>query len=83
MKPKFLISMHRGLIYQNPVGELKRYLNIIYERDTIVKKALESGSIYRNVGERGVIYPRIHSRIIKFFEDNMVRKHVERVLGIK
>ena len=80
MKPRYLISMHRGLIAHDTEGELRRYLNIIYERDKIVRRALEEGSINRDVGDRGIIYPRIYSRIIKFFEDNMVKKHVERVL---
>ena len=76
LKPKYIVTMHRGLIYENIEYELHRYLNIVIERDKRIVEAIHNYDDLEKLFELNIIYPRYDYMLARFFEEEMIKHHM-------
>ncbi len=76
LEPKYIITMHRGLIDKDPVREIYRYWNIVIERDKRIIEALHYYDDVEKLFELNIIYPRYDFKLARFFEEEMIKKHL-------
>ncbi|MGQ4892750.1 MAG: MBL fold metallo-hydrolase [Candidatus Njordarchaeia archaeon] len=82
MNPKHVISMHRGLISENIDKEFDNYLKIIELRDKKLLKEIDNVNSLGELVNRGIIYPKVDARLRMFFEIEMLKKHIFRLVKL-
>lgn len=84
LKPEIILSGHQGIINQNPVGELKKYLQILFDKENRILKALEKGKTLDALCEEKIIYGRWPNPpfLYAFFEKMSLIVHLRRLLKL-
>ncbi len=84
LKPKIILSGHKGVIDKNAVGSLKEYLQKIYTNEEKILQALASPLTLDELAEQKIIYGKwIEPKVLyAYFEKVSLERHLERLLRL-
>lgn len=83
LNPKVLVTSHSGVFTDNISKRLKDYAAKIYKREELILKHLKAPKTMNELLNLKIIhsyYPE-PQRLYKFFEENMLIKHLKRMIG--
>ena len=82
LKPRIILSAHKGLIQNNVMSKLKQYLQRIYENENRILEALQQPTNIDQLTEKKLIYGRWYEPTIMFeyFERLSLIVHLRRLL---
>ncbi|QGU00087.1 MBL-fold metallo-hydrolase superfamily [Candidatus Syntrophocurvum alkaliphilum] len=81
INPEAIVSGHRGLITDNIQGELRNYLNKVYEKEEKILKALKNPLTLDELTHKKIIYGKWSepTHFFYFFEKLSLLTHLERL----
>ena len=82
LNPKYLVSMHRGLLTNSIEIEVRKYLDIIESRNRKILERLKQPKTIDELVDYNIIYPRHNLKLLRFFEKNMLEHHINYLLNI-
>ncbi|MGD9101255.1 MAG: MBL fold metallo-hydrolase [Anaerolineae bacterium] len=83
LEPRMIVSSHKGVIREDIQGHLARFMAVFDEREARIRRLLEIGYSVADMVDLSPIYgghPYVPD-IMCYWEEQMIRKHVERCLN--
>jgi glyoxylase-like metal-dependent hydrolase (beta-lactamase superfamily II) len=79
LKPRIIVSSHKGLIRHDIQDHLVRYLAKFDERKLLIKELIAAGYSVPEIVESSPIYGQYPyaATLLKYWEEQMIRKHIE------
>jgi len=83
LDPKILVSSHKGVIKEDIQGQLDEYGAVIEKRDKKIMELLSEPRTLQYLEDASPIHGGFPyaEEMLRYFERNMVRKHLERLHG--
>lgn len=78
--PAVYCSAHRRPVKSGVAAELQKYLDVINERDQAVARAIREPLTLDELAAKGIIFSSHKTPYLLFWEKQMLRKHLERML---
>lgn len=82
LKPRVILSGHKGIITENVQARLRAYLNRIYENEICILEALQTPLTLEALTERKIIYRHWHLSVNRFFEKVSLVVHLRRLMQL-
>ncbi|MBS7247736.1 MAG: MBL fold metallo-hydrolase [Candidatus Jordarchaeales archaeon] len=82
LKPRIVVSGHKGIVRENIEGEFNKFLGRIDERETRILKLLEEGKTIDQLVEEAPIYGSFPyaEPLLRYWEKVMIEKHLEELM---
>jgi glyoxylase-like metal-dependent hydrolase (beta-lactamase superfamily II) len=79
LKPKIVVTSHRGIIAEDINTEFDKFLKIIRERNEKILTLLENGKTVNQVLEHVPIYGKFFyaEQLLRYWERQMIKKHLK------
>jgi len=82
LKPKIIVSSHKGIITDDISARLQRYKAAIYHKEDEIIKALQSPQPVDQLADRQIVYGANNTLtpLLKWFEKMAVGQHLQRLI---
>lgn len=82
LKPRIIISSHKGIVTNDIQARLHSYLEIIYRKEDQIIKALQSPQTVLQLADRQIIYGENNplTPLLRWFEKMAVDQHLQRLI---
>lgn len=82
LKPRVVVSSHKGIITDDIPARLQRFLNVLGARDRLIKSLLPLFDSVDEIVDHSPFYQGYPyaSQLLRYWESQMVRKHLARLI---
>ncbi len=82
LKPRIVVSSHKGIIADDIPARLQRFLDVIAERDRIMQRLLPGVESFQDLVNLSPFYQGYPyaATLLRYWESQMVRKHLVRLI---
>jgi glyoxylase-like metal-dependent hydrolase (beta-lactamase superfamily II) len=82
LKPRIVVSSHKGIIADDVPARMQRFLDVFEERDRILQRLLPGVQSFTDLVNLSPFYQGYPyaATLLRYWESQMVRKHLERLI---